>query len=195
MAAPNAANATNAQFAAVADAVEADLADGQRKIDELNKVAQQLSNSYAVLGQMANGVNGDASAREPNDNGYMSLVAEANAEPAKYGNAMRSNDSPVQYRSTVTRTSDNGPADSALDSVERSLQTLDGYLETLKQHLPPHAQCFHELGLEAYKEFKKMLHRGEDALVRAYAPPEAAAEPSPVSDLVRAAVEEVMAES
>lgn len=179
MAAPNAAaNAANAQFAAVADAVQADLADGQRKIDELN-----------------------ASARELNNNGYMSLIAEADAEPAKYRNAIpRPDDSPVRYRSTVARMSYNGPApdsapDSALDSVERSLQTLDGYLETLKQHLPAHAQSFHELGFEAYKEFKKMLHRGEDALVRAYAPPEAAANPSPVSDLVRAAVEEVMAES
>lgn len=180
MATPNAAAdaaanaAANAQFAAVADAVQADMADGQRKIDELNATARELSNNY------------------------MSLVARADDDaPVHYRNAVAraDDDAPVKYRNAVARADDGPDIEPALDSVERSLQTLDGYLETLKQHLPAHAQCFHELGFEAYKEFKQMLHRGEDALVRAYAPPEAVAGPSPVSDLVRAAVEEVMAES
>lgn len=83
--------------------------------------------------------------------------------------------------------------DDGLDSVERSLQTLDAYLDTLKKHLPPTAQCFHELGLESYKEFKKMLCRGEDALVHAYASP-ANPSASPIADLIQAA-DEAMAES
>lgn len=103
-------------------------------------------------------------------------------------------DEVVMDQSAVACTQGNG---GGLDRVEQSLQTLDDYLETLRKHLPFHAQCFHELGLESYKEFKKMLHRGEDALLRAYVPPAVPANPpaSPIDDLIKAAVEEVMAES
>jgi prefoldin subunit 5 len=172
MAAPDAT--PNAQFAAVADAVQADMADGQRKIEELNAVAQQLANGYSSL---------------------VAQVGAAPAAPAGYRAAVaRAHDSPARYRSTVARAVDD---DDALDSVGRSLETLEKYLDTLKEHLPAHAQRFHELGLESYKEFKKMLHRGEDALCRAYGPPGAAAapEPSPIGDLIKAAVDEVMAEA
>ena len=113
----------------------------------------------------------------------------------------REDDSPVEYHSTVAVAHGGG-----LDSVEWSLQTIEAYLDTLKEHLPATAQCFHELGLESYREFKKNLHRGEDALVRAYGLPAPSATPatpanpsaSPIVDLVQAAnaaVEEVMAGS
>lgn len=181
MAANANANDSTAKFAAVADAVEADLADGQRKIDELNEAAWRVKN------------------------GYESLVARAQADDEpKYGHAARADDSPVMYRATVARAQDDGDVlgprryIGGLDSVERSLQTIEAYLGTLKEHLPATAQCYHDLGLESFNEFKKMLHRGEEALVRAYAPPAAAAgptNPSPINDLVRAAVDEVMAEA
>ena len=104
---------------------------------------------------------------------------------------------PLADQAETTRNTDELRAqdhDDGLDSVERSLQTLDAYLDTLKKHLPPTAQCFHELGLESYKEFKKMLGRGEDALVHAYASP-ANPSASPIADLIQAAVDEAMAES
>ena len=173
-----AATDSTAKFAAVADAVEADLADGQRKIDELNEAAWRAKN------------------------GYESLVARAQAdEEPKYGNAARSDDSPVMYRSTVARAQDH---DDGLDSVERSLQTLEDYLRTLEMH---HSCTHTELAVECFKEFKQRLHRGEAALVRAYAPPDETATPAPsparptnpsasrIVDIVQAAVDEVMAEA
>ena len=162
-----AANDSTAQFNAVATAVVNDLAVDQRRIDELNAARRELS-----------------------DNGYVSLLARAQAdEPAKYGNAMRSNDSPVMYRSTADPPQD--CVSDKLDSVERSIQTLESYLDTLQTAWA----CTHtELAIECFKEFKQKLHRGEAAVERAYRTPAEPA-PTPVSDFVRAAVDEVMAEA
>ena len=178
------ATEATAKFNAVADAVVNDLADGQRKIDELNEAAWRVQN------------------------GYQSLVARAQADEApKYGSAARADDSPVMYRSTVARPQDHddglGPRRhvGGLDSVERSLQTIEAYLGTLQGHLPPTALD------ESFKEFQRELHRAEAALVRAYTPPAAPATPAPsparptnpsasrIVDIVQAAVDEVMAEA
>ena len=176
-----AANDSTAQFNAVATAVANDLADGQRKIDELNEAAWRVKN------------------------GYQSLVARAQAdEEPKYGTAARADDSPVMYRSTVSPAQDHGFGSDGHYSVERSIQTLENYLGTLETH----SSCTHtELALECFKEFKQKLHRAEAALVRAYTPPAAAATPAPsparptnpsasrIVDIVQAAVDEVMAEA
>ena len=92
---------------------------------------------------------------------------------------MRSNDSPVMYRSAADPPQD--CVSDKLDSVERSIQTLESYLDTLQTAWA----CTHtELAIECFKEFKQKLHRGEAAVERAYRTPATPA-PTPVSDLVR----------
>ena len=209
-----ATNDSTAQFNAVATAVANDLADGQRKIDALNEQAQR--GGFAAFAakrgfEIPRTVDESDEAEWRVKNGYESLVARAQADsPVMYRPAVvtAADMEPVKHRSAVARVQDDGfdglgPRRyiGGLDSVERSLQTIEAYLDTLKAHLPATAQCYHDLGLESFNEFKKMLHRGEAALVRAYAPSAPAPPPSPekakdeLGALLKVAVDEVMAEA
>jgi hypothetical protein len=221
MAAPD----STAQFNAVATAVVDDLADGQRKIEELNKAARHISElheqaqrgGFAAFAakrgiEIPRTINESAAAEGRANNGYQSLVAQADETP-KYGNAMRSNDSPAVYRSTVAR-ADDSPAVyrstvaqncdygfDTLDSVERSLQTIEAYLRTLEGHLPSTAT--ESLVDHYFKGFKRALHDAETALLKAHEAPAAPAAParptnpsaSRIVDIVQAAVDEVMSEA
>ena len=201
MAANANANASTAQFNAVATAVVNDLADGQRRIDALNEQAKR--GGFAAFAakrgfEIPRTVDESNEAEWRAKNGYESLVARAQAdEEPKYRPAVaRADDSPVMYRSTVARVQDHGDGH-ALDSVERSLQTLEAYIRTLQGHLPPTALD------ESLKEFKRMLNRAENALIQAHEASATPATPAPsparptdeLGDLLKAAVDEVMAEA
>ena len=86
-----------------------------------------------------------------------------------------------------------------LDSVERSLQTIEDYLRTLEGYLP---STDTEPAIEGFKGFKRALHAAETVILKEH---EASAAPAPppspekakdeLGDLLKVAVDEVMAEA